>query len=388
MSHKIRRIAILTGGGDVPGLNNAMKQVFYRAMKEGIQVVGFRRGWAGLANYKIGDPDHNRQWVVELDWEHVRRIDRTGGTFLHTSRTNPSRMREKEMPAHLKEKYKGDSFPVDITEDVVANLEDLKIDALIPIGGDDTLSYAARLNEAGYPQIALPKTMDNDVFGTDYCIGFSTAISRTVDAIDQLRTPIGSHERIGVIEVFGRHSGETSLIAGYLAGVDRVIISEVKFDVHKLANFLLEDKLANPSKYSIVTVSEGSTELDGDVVQRGEADAYGHQKLGGIGLLMADQIKDITGHKVTYQELGYMMRCGAPDALDRMVAMNFGNLAMDMLLDGASGLMVALQEGKYTTVGLNSVIAGKKTVDVDRFYDRETYKPHVTRVAQLPMFLR
>lgn len=388
MTNKIRRIAILTGGGDVPGLNNAMKQVFYRAMKEGIEVIGLRRGWRGLVDYRIGDPDHNQRCVVELDWEHVRRIDRTGGTFLHTSRTNPARMTREALPAHLQAKYEGAEFPVDITDDVVANLEDLRIDALIPIGGDDTLSYAARLNQAGYPQIAVPKTMDNDVFGTDYCIGFSTAISRAVDAIDQLRTPIGSHERIGVIEVFGRNSGETSLIAGYLAGVDRVIISEVPFDVDRLAGFLLEDKLANPSKYSIVTVSEGSTETGGDVVQSGEADAYGHQKLGGIGLRMSDQIMSITGHKVTYQELGYMMRCGAPDALDRMVAMNFGNLAMDMLLDGASGLMVALQEGKYTTVGLNSVIAGKKNVDIDRFYDVENYRPNVTRVAQLPMFLR
>ena len=388
MTHKIRRIAILTGGGDVPGLNNAMKQVFYRAMKEGIDVVGFRRGWGGLAHYKIGDPDHNRRHVVELDWEHVRRIDRTGGTFLHTSRTNPARMTESDLPAHLRDKYQEAEYPVDITDDVIANLEDLKIDALIPIGGDDTLSYAARLNQSGYPQLAIPKTMDNDVFGTDYCIGFSTAVSRTVDAIDQLRTPIGSHERIGVIEVFGRNSGETSLISGYLAGVDRVIISEVPFDVAKLAELLVEDKRANPSKYSIVTVSEGATETGGDIIQRGETDAYGHQKLGGIGLLMSDQIKTLTGHNVTYQELGYMMRCGAPDALDRMVAMNFGNLAMDMLLDGASGLMVALQEGKYTTVGLNSVMAGKKTVDVDRFYDSETYRPNVTRVAQLPMFMR
>ncbi|HOX25680.1 MAG TPA: ATP-dependent 6-phosphofructokinase [Candidatus Krumholzibacteria bacterium] len=388
MTHKIRRIAILTGGGDVPGLNNAMKQVFYRAMKAGIQVVGFRRGWAGLANYKIGDPDHNKQWVIELDWEHVRRIDRTGGTFLHTSRTNPASMRENDLPVHLREKYRQATFPLDITDDVIANLEDLKIDALIPIGGDDTLSYAAVLNQAGYPQIALPKTMDNDVFGTDYCIGFSTAITRAVDAIDQLRTPIGSHERIGIVEVFGRHSGETALISGYLAGVDRVVISEVPFDVDRLAKFLLEDKLGNPSKYSIMTISEGATETQGSIIQRGEADAYGHRKLGGVGLMLADQITDVTGHKVTYQDLGYMMRCGKPDALDRMVAMNFGNLAMDMLLDGASGLMVALQDGKYTTVGLNSVSSGKKHVDVDRFYDRENYRPAVSRVAQLPMFLR
>ncbi len=388
MSRKIRRIAIMTGGGDVPGLNNAMKQVFYRAMKAGIQVVGIRRGWAGLVNYRPGDALHNEQWIMELDWPHVRPIDRSGGTFLHTSRTNPARLREKDMPEHLKAKYGKGPFPVDVTETVIANLEDLRIDALIPIGGDDTLSYAAVLNEAGFPQIAIPKTMDNDVYGTDYCIGFSTAITRAVDGIDQLRTPIGSHERIGVIEVFGRHSGETALMSGYLAGVDRVIISEVPFDVEKLARFLVEDKRSNPSRYSVMTISEGATELEGSVVQRGEADAYGHQKLGGIGLLLSDQITELTGINTTYQELGYMMRCGKPDALDRMVAMNFGNLAMDMLLDGASGLMVALQEGKYTTVGLNSVVAGKKHVDVDRFYDRENYRPHVTRVANLPMFLR
>ena len=388
MGRKIRRIAIMTGGGDVPGLNNAMKQVFYRAMKEGIQVVGIRRGWAGLVNYKPGDSLHNERWITELDWPHVRPIDRSGGTFLHTSRTNPARMREKDMPAHLKAKYGQGPFPLDVTDTVMANLEDLRIDALIPIGGDDTLSYAAVLNQAGFPQIAIPKTMDNDVYGTDYCIGFSTAVTRAVDAIDQLRTPIGSHERIGIIEVFGRHSGETALVSGYLAGVDRVIISEVPFDVEKLARFLVEDKHSNPSRYSVMTISEGATELEGGIVQRGEADAYGHQKLGGIGLLLSDQITELTGYNTTYQELGYMMRCGKPDALDRMVAMNFGNLAMDMLLDGASGLMVALQEGKYTTVGLNSVISAKKHVDVDRFYDRDTYRPHVTKVANLPMFLR
>jgi ATP-dependent phosphofructokinase / diphosphate-dependent phosphofructokinase len=388
MSHKIRRIAIMTGGGDVPGLNNAMKQVFYRAMKAGIQVVGIRCGWAGLVNYKPGDPLHNDQWVMELDWPHVRPIDRSGGTFLHTSRTNPARMREKDLPAHLRKQYGAGPFPVDVTDTVVANLEHLRIDALIPIGGDDTLSYAAILNQAGFPQIAIPKTMDNDVYGTDYCIGFSTAVTRAVDAIDQLRTPIGSHERIGIVEVFGRHSGETALVSGYLAGVDRVIISEVPFDVEKLARLLVEDKHSNPSKYSVMTISEGATELEGGIVQRGEADAYGHHKLGGIGLLLSDQITELTGYNTTYQELGYMMRCGKPDALDRMVAMNFGNLAMDMLLDGASGLMVALQEGKYTTVGLNSVVAGTKHVDVERFYDRDAYQPRVTRVANLPMFLR
>ena len=387
MKRKIKRIAILTGGGDVPGLNSAMKQVVFRAHKADIEVWGFRRGWGGLSNYRPdGDPDWNRQWVGKLDWNHVRTIDRTGGTFLHTSRTNPAKVREKDMPAHLRQK--GLEYPADITETIVANLEALEIDALIPIGGDDTLSYAARLNEAGYPQIAIPKTMDNDVFGTDYCIGFGTAITRSVQAINDLRTPIGSHERIGLIELFGRNSGETSLIASYLANVDRAIISEVPFDIEKLAGMISRDQADNPSNYAIVTISEGAIAAGGEVMETGEEDAYGHKKLGGVGLWTAGKIKELTGKEVTYQHLGYMMRCGPPDALDRMVAMNFGNLAMDMLLDGASGLMTALQDGKYTTVGLNSVIEGVKRVEVDRFYDVDEYRPVIRRVQNLPMFLR
>jgi 6-phosphofructokinase 1 len=315
----------------------------------------------------------------------VRTIDRSGGTFLHTSRTNPAAVREKDMPDHLRRD--GLTYPVDITDTIVANLEHLGIDALIPIGGDDTLSYAARLNQAGYPQIAIPKTMDNDVYGTDYCIGFGTAITRSVQMISDLRTPIGSHERIGVIEVFGRHSGETSLVAGYLANVDRCVISEVPFDVERLAAMILRDKDQNPSHYALLTISEGAVAVDGGVHEAGEADAYGHRKLGGIGQWTAAQIKKITGHDVTYQQLGYMMRCGAPDALDRMVAMNYGNLAMDMLLDGASGLMTALQNGKYTTVGLNSVLEHEKRVDVARYYDTEEYRPLIRRVQNLPMFL-
>jgi 6-phosphofructokinase len=386
MVKKIKRLAILTGGGDVPGLNNAIKQVFYRARKAGIEVWGIRRGWGGLAEYRIGDPQANRNNVVRLDWEHVRTIDRSGGTFLHTSRTNPARVREIDMPEHLKKK--GMKYPVDLTETIVSNLQDLQIDALIPIGGDDTLSFAARLNRAGYPQIAIPKTMDNDVYGTDYCIGFGTAITRAVQALNDLRTPIGSHERIGVVELFGRNSGETALIASYLANVDRAVISEVPFDIERLAAMVTEDKKANPSNYALMTISEGAQLIGGDVIQSGEKDAYGHQKLGGIGQITARKIKELTGQSVTYQSLGYIMRCGPPDALDRMVAMNFGNLAMDMLLDGASGLMVALQEGKYTTVGLNSVLAGTKRVDIDRFYDVDEYRPRIERVLQLPMFLK
>ncbi len=386
MSTRIKKIAILTGGGDVPGLNVAMKQLVRRALEAGIEPVGIRRGWGGLAEYRPGDDEWNQNCVVPMTWNRVRTIDRTGGTFLHTSRTNPGRVREKDMPEHLRQK--GQEYPADITDHIIANLEDLGIDALIPIGGDDTLSYAARLNQAGYPQIAIPKTMDNDVFGTDYCIGFGTAITRSVQAIMEMRTPIGSHERIGLIELFGRHSGETSLISSYLAGVDRALISEVPFDIEKLAEYLVRDKQDNPSNYVVCTISEGATWVGGDVVESGETDAYGHKKLGGIGLRTAQKIKELTGQNVTHQALGYMMRCGAPDALDRMVAMNFANLAMDMLLSGASGLMMSLTEGKYTTVGLNTCIEGLRRVDVDRFYDVEQYRPVIRRLNGLPMFLR
>ncbi len=384
---KIKKIALLTGGGDVPGLNSAMKQVVARANSAGIEVVGFRRGWGGICNYRPGgDPEWNRQWLIPLDYEDVRTIDRTGGTFLHTSRTNPASVREADMPVHLRSDDR--TYPADITDTVVANLEALEIDALVPIGGDDTLSYASRLNEAGYPQVAIPKTMDNDVYGTDYCIGFGTAITRAVQAINDLRTPIGSHERIGLIELFGRNSGETSLIASYLANVNRAIISEVPFDVEVLAEKVLQDKVDNPSDYSIMTISEGSIPTGGDIMQTGEEDAYGHRKLGGVGQWTASRVKELTGHDVTYQQLGYMMRCGAPDSLDRMVAMNFGNLAMDVLLDGRSGVMTALQQGRYTTVGLDTITDGLKRVDVDRFYDVDEYRPKIRRVEDLPMFLK
>ncbi len=345
MSRKLRRIAILTGGGDVPGLNSAIKQVVSRAQKEGIAVVGIRRGWGGLINYRPdADEDWNRHWRTELDWSHVRTIDRTGGTFLHTSRTNPGKVKEKDMPAHLMRP--GMTFPADLTDVVVANLEHLQIDALIPIGGDDTLSYAARLHLAGYPQVAIPKTMDNDVYGTDFCIGFSTAVTRSVQAISDLRTPIGSHERIGLVELFGRNSGETCLVSSYLAHVDRAVISEVPFDIGRLAEQVVRDKRDNPSHYAMVTISEGAIAHGGGIVETGEEDAYGHRKLGGVGMWAADQLKKMTGHGVTYQQLGYMMRCGPPDALDRMVAMNFGNLAMDLLLEGRTGLMTALRDGR------------------------------------------
>jgi len=387
MSRKLRRIAILTGGGDVPGLNSAIKQVVSRAQKEGIAVVGIRRGWGGLINYRPdADEDWNRHWRTELDWSHVRTIDRTGGTFLHTSRTNPGKVKEKDIPAHLLRP--GMTFPADLTDVVVANLEHLQIDALIPIGGDDTLSYAARLHLAGYPQVAIPKTMDNDVYGTDFCIGFSTAVTRSVQAISDLRTPIGSHERIGLVELFGRNSGETCLVSSYLAHVDRAIISEVPFDINRLAEQVIRDKRDNPSHYAMVTISEGAIAHGGGIVETGEEDAYGHRKLGGVGMWAADQLKQMTGHGVTYQQLGYMMRCGPPDALDRMVAMNFGNLAMDLLLEGRTGLMTALRDGRYAAVDLAAIVSGVKRVDVARFYDPQEYRPVIRGVENLPMFLR
>jgi len=384
---KIRKIALLTGGGDVPGLNSAMKQVVGRAEAEGIEVVGFRRGWGGLLNYRIGgDPAWNDECLIPLNYRDVRTIDRTGGTFLHTSRTNPSRVRDVDMPEHLRRPNM--EYPVDVTDTVIANLEHLEIDALIPIGGDDTLSYASQLNDAGYPQVAIPKTMDNDVFGTDYCIGFGTAITRSVQVLNDLRTPIGSHERIGLVELFGRNSGETSLIASYLANVHRAVITEVPFDVEKLAEMILSDQVGNPSHYAIMTLSEGAIPSGGEVMESGEEDAYGHRKLGGVGLWTAQKIKDLTGKNVTFQQLGYIMRCGPPDSLDRMVAMNFGNLAMDTLLDGGSGVMTALVDGRYTKVGLDTITRGLKRVDVDRFYDVQEYRPLIRRVENLPMFLK
>ncbi|MBU0742925.1 6-phosphofructokinase [bacterium] len=380
-----KKIAILTGGGDVPGLNACIKQVVWRALQAGYEVLGLRKGWESLAAYKLGDPEWNAPWLKPLPWEAVRTIDRSGGTFLHSSRTNPAKIREKDMFDHVKRA--GMTYPADITDHIFAALEDLQVDALIPVGGDDTLSYAARLHETGFPIMAVPKTMDNDVFGTDYCIGFSTAVTRSVDAITQLRTPIGSHERIGIIELFGRNSGETALIVSYLAGVNRSIISEVPFDMERLAGMLKTDKAGNPSNYAIMTISEGATEVGGEIHQSGEKDAFGHKKLGGIGKHTSHRIKELTGEDIMYQSLAYLMRCGAPDALDRMVAMNYANLAMDYLIEGKTGFMTGLQGGKYTAVPLASITGGIKRVDVDRFYDTDQYRADVRNVSGMPMFL-
>jgi 6-phosphofructokinase len=386
----LKTLGILTGGGDVPGLNPCIKAVVDRAVDDGMEIIGFRRGWAGPLNVNPDDPSEDWRWVMRLNKAVVRKIDRSGGTFLHTSRTRPSSVKAKELPAFLRDTYgQGDTQTgiVDITPHVLRVMQHLKIDGLIAIGGDDTLSYAARLHQEGFPVVAIPKTMDNDVYGTDYCIGFSTAVTRSVDFITALRTPSGSHERIAIVELFGRNSGETSLFAAYLANVDRAIISEVPFDPEKLSAFLLEDKRANPSNYAIMTLSEGATLVGGEIVETGEADAYGHKKLGGIGQVTGDLIKKYTGENIIYQQLGYLMRSGAPDSLDRMVALSYANLATDLIAQGRSGRMVALRDGKYTHTPLSTVISGIKRVDVDELYDRENYRPKVANMLGKPMFL-
>ena len=379
------RIGVLTGGGDVPGLNPAIKAVVTRAVSEGHEVIGIRRGWGGLAETDPGDPESGAANLLPLDPGVVRTIDRTGGTFLHTSRTNPGRVATDDLPAHAGDL--GGSGPHDLTDRVLQVLETQHIDALIPIGGDDTLSYGLRLHQEGFPVIAIPKTMDNDVHGTDYCIGFSTAVTRGVQAIHSLRTVAGSHERIAVVELFGRYSGETSLITAYLSGVDRAIISEVPFQPDRLGGLLLADQGANPSGYAMMTISEGARMEEGDVQLSGEADPYGHRKLGGIGAITGDALKEITGKDVLYQPVAYLMRSGPPDSLDLMVATNYAVMATNLAMQGKSGRMVALDGGSYTHVPLEITGEGEKRVDVDELYDVDEYRPKVRHVLGKPMFL-
>jgi len=384
-------IGILTGGGDVPGLNPAIKSVVLNALESGYRVIGIRKGWGGLLHYNLDEPSTRDYYIKELTREDVRTIDRTGGTFLHTSRTNPQNVSEKRIPDFLKNSKWGKklngSEVMDYTDYVLHLLNHLGISVMIPIGGDDTLSFGVRLHKEGFPVVAIPKTMDNDVFGTDYCIGFSTAVTRSVEFITNMRTTAGSHERIAVMELFGRNSGETSLISAYLSYVDRAIISEVPFEIHKLVEFLVEDKRNNPSNYAIMTISEGAIMQGGDVIESGEADMFGHRKLGGVGVLVSDEIKRISGQDIIYQQLSYLMRSGAPDSLDRMVAMSYGNLAVQLIRRNETGKMVALHGGKYTTVPVDMVLAGKKRVDVPSYYDIEAYRPKIRDFMGVPMFL-
>ena len=384
------RIGILTGGGDVPGLNPCIKAVVTRAEENGWEVLGIRRGWAGLLHYDVERDAESRAAHIEpLTRRSVRTIDRYGGTHLHTSRTNPQKVRQSDMPEFLAPVYPfaAGQERADCTPHVLRVIEHLGIDVLVPIGGDDTLSFAARLHAEGVPAVAVPKTMDNDVFGTDYCIGFSTAVTRSVDFIHSLRTPAGSHERISVIELFGRNSGETALISGYLADVDRTIISEVPFDAERLGALLVKDRAANPSHYAIMVISEGATMVGGQVMESGQEDAFGHRKLGGIGLALSQALPRLTGVDTQYQQVAYLMRAGAPDSLDRMVAVSYGNLAVQEIERGNTGRMVALRDGNYTTVPIETPTQGLKRVDVAELYDEDQYRPRVRHLLDKPMFL-
>ena len=388
------KIGVLTGGGDVPGLNSCIRAFTYRAIDDGHDVIGIRRGWRGVSNLNPDDPESLNEWTVSLGKIQVRTVDRHGGTFLHTSRTNPFRIKRKDLPDHLIGTYTpkggGDGDPderFDITPHILKSLEKLGITHLVTIGGDDTLSYAARLNREGFPVVAIPKTMDNDVMGTDYCIGFSTAVSRSVNLVTELRTPVGSHERVGVVEVFGRYSGETALFTGYLASVDRTVISEVPFEMEKLAELIVSDKVNNPSRYAMLVLSEGAKPAGGEMRLQGEEDAFGHRKLGGIGDFVGAEIKRITGQEVMIQRLAYLMRSGAPDSLDRMVAYSFGNMAYELIAGGQKGEMVAIHDGRYTTVPVEIASSGRRQVNVREFYDRERYMPKISGVRGKPMFL-
>jgi 6-phosphofructokinase 1 len=382
-------LGVLTGGGDVPGLNSAIKAIVNEAYARDWRVTGFRRGWAGPLNFNPADPDGTQDCMMPLTPDIVRGIDRTGGTILHTSRTNPSKLRGKDLPDFLKKEDRtNDDGTVDCTNHVLSVLEALKIDVMIAIGGDDTLSYAAQLHNEGAQMMCLPKTMDNDVFGTDYCIGFSTCVTRSVELINRLRTPAGSHERILVVEMFGRHCGQSALMAGYLADADRTLIAEVPFELEKVVELLREDRIRSTSDYAIVVVSEGASVEGKDVLETGSTDAYGHRKLGGIGQVVGDAVKQLTGINVMVQNLAYLLRAGAPDSVDLMVPKNFGTMAVRRIEEGKTGLMLSIQDGCYTTQPADISTKGERRVDVEAMYDLEAYRPRITNLFGMPMYLK
>ena len=387
-------IAILTGGGDVPGLNPAIRAVTVRALREGYRVLGIRRGWAGLIEMDRSLPGIDPDCVVELSEEIVNKIGRTGGTFLHTSRTRPSHVPRANVPEHLRGTYAEETN--DLTPEVLANVGKLGIDVLIPIGGDDTLSYGVRLHREGVKVVALPKTMDNDVPGTDYCIGFSTCVTRTIEMTHALRTSAGSHERFLVIEVFGRYAGFTALLPTMAGAANRCVIPEHPFDVDRLTELMVADRSTNPSKYSVVLVSEGAkiAGMSEMVFSDQEADAYGHKKLGGVGDLVAERLKQLSpkyagGRRVNTisQRLGYLVRCGDPDALDSMVPMAFGNLAMDLILKGTFGRLVNVRNGRYDNIPVDVVTSRKKTLDVAKYYIPDRLRPRYEDFENKPLFI-
>jgi len=387
------RIAILTGGGDIPGLNQAIRGVTLRALDEGFEVVGVRRGWAGLVEYSREAGADNSEWVVPLTRDLVERYAYSGGTFLHSSRTRPSAVPAKDVPAHLKDKYTAEKN--DLTDEVIANLQHLGVDYLVPAGGDDTLSYGVELGRRGFPVVAIPKTMDNDVPGTDYCMGFGTCVNRTIEMARQVTSSAASHERIVVLEVFGRYAGYTALLPTFAGAADRCLIPEHEFDVEKLTELLVADRNGRPEGYAVCIVSEGALPAGGEMVfMGGEKDQYGHAKLGGIGQRVSARVKELAprfngGRKIDMisMNLGYLVRSGAPDAIDCIVPTAFGNLAVDLILKGETGRMVALRDGRYGSVPIDEVVATKKVVDVDRFYDVERYRPRYTALELAPMMV-
>jgi len=388
-----KRIVILTGGGDVPGLNAVIKQVTYRGIAMDYEVVGIRRGWEGLTHLNLDEADSKARYVLPLSLTNTRTIDRTGGTFLHSSRTNPAKM--KSLPEHLK----GLTFPqrelekdgkkfntFDVTTSVLKNLEKLGADTVVAIGGDDTLSYARRLHDEGVKVIAIPKTMDNDVRNTEYCIGFSTAITRAESAIQRQRTTVGSHERIGIFRIFGRDAGYTALYTAYVTNI-RCLIPEYKADLPKLIDLLVQDKRNNPSNYSLVILSEGAEWEGYQVRHYGEADAYGHQKKANVGDDLAAEIKARTKEETIVSDLTYDLRSGDPDFTDKLVACTFGNMAMDALAEGKSGMMTGIVGGCFDMTEIPDPKLGPRKVDLESMYNTERFRPNYANKRGLPIFL-
>ena len=386
-------VGILTGGGDVPGLNPAIRGVTIRAIHEGYQVIGIRHGWAGLVDMvREKDYDNSENFIV-LTEEIVDRAGRTGGTFLHSSRTNPGRVGKSSVPGHLKDHHKAEKN--DLTPEVLKNLAWLGIDTLIPIGGDDTLSYGVRLHKEGFKVIAIPKTMDNDVPGTEYCIGFSTCVTRTLQLVNSLRTSAGSHERFMVLEVFGRYAGFTAMLPTMAGAANRCVIPEYKFNIERLTELLSEDRRKNPSRYSIVLVSEGATFEGGEMVFSQETtDAYGHKKLGGIGDLVSEKLRELSPKfnkgktiDVVNQKLGYLARCGDPDVIDSIAPMAYGNIALGLLLKNIHGRLVVLQNGRYGDIPIETITASKKVVNIQEHYNTERLRPQFSSFENKPLFL-
>ena len=393
MANNKGAIGILTGGGDVPGLNPAIRAVALRAFREGHRVIGLRRGWAGLVDMVRDKQVDNSNNFIELTEDIVMHSGRSGGTFLHTSRTNPGKVKAANVPAHLKDRYSAPSN--DLTSDVLANLDWLGIEALVPIGGDDTLSYAVHIYKQGFHTVAVPKTMDNDVAGTDYCIGFSTCVTRTIALANDLRTVAGSHERFLVLEVFGRYAGFSALLPTMAGAADRCLIPEYNFNIEQVTEILSADRMKNPSRYAIVLVSEGAAFEGGEMMFEGAAtDAYGHPKLGGIGDAVANALKSLSpkynngrGVEITSQALGYIVRSGDPDAMDYIVPMAYGNLAMDLIGRGEYGRMVCVKNGRYDHVQMDVITSYRKVVDVDQLYDTQRYRPKYSNFYQKPEFI-